>query len=135
MDTEFNLNCSLTFPFEAMTGAAGYFANVYGDIIETPQEFLFMAYLTCLGNTLAPRLTIASELRTQPRLFTILIGESAFDRKSTTLNVVVKHFKDIVDGFNCHHGIGSAEGLEKVLSTTDSTAFIPTGTLLIFDEL
>jgi hypothetical protein len=133
MTTEFNLNCSLTFPYETMTGAAGDFANIYGDIIETPQEFLYMAYLTCMGNVFAQRLTIASELRTQPRLFTILVGESAFDRKSTTLNIVVNHFKDVVDGFNCHYGIGSPEGLEKLLNK-NLTAFIPTGTLLVFDE-
>jgi hypothetical protein len=124
---------SLDFPFEVMTGAAGHFANVYGSIMESPEQFLFMAYITCLGAVVSPKLTIKSSLNTQPRLFTVLLGESATDRKSTAINVTTKHFNSIVNNFNSCWGIGSAEGLQRLMKKKEDQD--PFGTLLIYDEL
>ena len=59
----------LTFPYDVMAGAAGRFAEVYGSVLETPKEFLYMSYLTCLGTILSKRLTLASEIAPQPRLY------------------------------------------------------------------
>jgi hypothetical protein len=126
---------SLAFPTPVMTGAGGYFTNVYGGVVEAPAHFLFMGYLTCLGAAVAPRLTLSSVLNTQPRLFTILLGESASERKSTTLNIVIRHFKSVLkQDFNTCWGVGSAEGLQKILKKRNE--FEQTlGTLLSFDEL
>ena len=124
---------SLSFPYHVMTGAAGFFANVYASIVEAPEHFLFMAYLTCLGAVVPKLLTNDSELRTQPRLYVVLVGESASDRKSTTLKIADNHFRNVVEGFNSCWGVGSAEGLQKLLNknkTHDSP-----GTILILDEL
>jgi len=44
---------TLVFPYDIMTGTAGGFAEMYGSKLETPKEFLFMSYLTCLGTVLA----------------------------------------------------------------------------------
>jgi hypothetical protein len=83
----------MNFPFQVMQGQAGFFSNVFGEVLEVPQHFLFFAYLTCLGAYFAPYLTVKSELRTQPRLYTVLVGESAIERKSTTLGVTkINHF-------------------------------------------
>jgi hypothetical protein len=125
---------SFAFPFEVMTGAAGYFTNVYSQYMEAPEPFLFMGYLTALGATLSKDLTIASILKTQPRLFTVLVGESATDRKSTTLNIVTEHFLNVINGFCSCWGIGSAEGLQKILKKAADEEHLP-GTLLVFDEL
>jgi hypothetical protein len=127
----------LNFPYRVMTGAAGYFANVYGTVMEAPEHSIFMAYLTCLGAYFAPFLTVKSELRTQPRLYTVIVGESAWDRKSTLLNKVIFKFKKAYPDFNTCHGIGSAEGLQRVLKIEESNAPIieRVGTLLVFDEL
>jgi hypothetical protein len=127
----------MDFPFQVMLGHAGYFANVYGEILEAPQHFLFMAYLTCLGAYFSPYLTVKSELRTQPRLYTVLVGESAIERKSTTLNKVAQEFKVAYPDFNTCWGIGSAEGLQRVLKKEENSALIieRIGTLLILDEL
>jgi hypothetical protein len=127
---------SLAFPFKVMTGAAGYFANVFGSCVETPEHFLFMAYLTCLGAVVSPRLTLKSAIKTQPRLFTVLVGESATDRKSTTLKLTIEHFESVLKkDFNACWGIGSAEGLCKILKKRGLTDAETIGTLLTFDEL
>jgi hypothetical protein len=117
-----------SFPYQVMTGAAGYFANVYSQYLETPQSFLFIAYLTCLGSVLSKSLTAASELRPQPRLFTLILGQSADERKSTVLNKCIWHFKETLQQFPVCWGVGSAEGLQKILEKTDC------GLLLCFDE-
>ena len=104
-----------SFPSQVMTGAAGHFAAAYIKYLEVPTSFLFMGYLTCLGAVLSKNLTIKSELQTQPRLYTMLVGESATDRKSTALSVLDRHFRSVVKGFSSSWGIGSAEGLQKLL--------------------
>ena len=127
---------SLDFPNKALVDAAGFFANVYGQCIEAPEPFLFMGYLTGLSAAISPRLTIRSALKTQPRLFTVLLGASATERKSTAVGVVIKHFKSVLEkDFNACWGVGSAEGLQKILNKTDELEQKPIGTLLAFDEL
>ena len=130
----------LEFPAEVLSGAAGYFADVYSDYLEAPIQFLFIGYLTALGAVLSRSVRLNSLLDTQPRLYTLLVGESAADRKSTTLNVISKHFRSCIDGFSVCWGIGSAEGLRNVLNKSAGDDFCvlekakPPGTLLIFDE-
>jgi hypothetical protein len=125
---------SLAFPFQIMTGAAGYFANIYSECIEAPAHFLFMAYLACLGAFISPNVTIHSLLKTQPRLYIVLMGESATERKSTTLTKTVDHFLSVLQDFNVCWGIGSAEGLQRILKKSDALIVDRIGTLLIFDE-
>jgi len=127
---EFGLERSkeaIPFPY-IMDGAAGHFADVYGSYLEVPKHFLYMSYLTCLGSILADRLTVLTELNPQPRLYTILLGESADDRKSTALIKVVNFFKESLTDFNVCWGVGSAEGLQRRLKTDNNL-------LLCFDEL
>lgn len=127
-------NKNFAFPYQVMTGAAGFFANVYSECIEAPAHFLFMAYLTCLGAFVAPKITIRSLLRTQPRSYTVLMGESATERKSTTLTKTVEHFLSVCQDFNVCWGIGSAEGLQRILKRSDSLVVERIGTMLVFDE-
>jgi len=110
-----------------MTGAAGDFAHLYSSYMEVPKEFLYMSYLTCLGLHLADSLTVDSELRPQPRLFTLLLGESADDRKSTAISKTVAFFKDSCFGFTACWGVGSGEGLQRKMGTSNKL-------LLAFDE-
>ncbi|MGO8942110.1 MAG: hypothetical protein ACLQJ7_00340 [Syntrophobacteraceae bacterium] len=116
------------FPSSIMAGVAGEFTDLYGSYLETPQPFLFMSFLTCLGAVLADRLTLESEIRPQPRLYTILLGESADDRKSTAISKTKDFFKAALgDKFNFCMGIGSAEGLQRSLDRNSKQ-------LLCFDE-
>jgi hypothetical protein len=117
----------IEFPYHVMTGLAGDFASIYSTYLEVPTHFFYMAFLTCLGSVLADSLSLASEIRPQPRLFVLLLGESADDRKSTALNKVVDFFKWCVDGFAVCWGVGSAEGLQKRLEDSNRL-------LLCFDE-
>lgn len=106
----------LKFP-NVMAGAAGEFAKLYSEYLEVPEHFLYMAFFTCLGSVLSDRLTLNSELKPEPRLFTILLGESADDRKSTALIKVVEFFKETLtrETFSVCWGVGSAEGLQARL--------------------
>jgi hypothetical protein len=109
------------FPQQVLVGAAGYFADVYNDSIESCPQFLFMSYLTCLGNVLCPKLSVKTSLKTQPRLYVVLVGESADDRKSTSIDAGVDFFKSVLDkDFNYCEGVGSAEGLQRILKKAES---------------
>ena len=124
------------FPKQVLTGAAGYFAKIYNEFIESCPQFLYMAYLTCLGTVLCPKVSVKSALKTQPRLYTTLVGESADDRKSTAIDAAVDHFSFVLGkDFNYREGVGSAEGLQRILKKAeDKYPERPIGTLLVHDE-
>ena len=116
----------LSFPVHIMTGAAGYFAGVLSACMEPPRHFFFIAYLTCLGSVLQN--TLRTELYPQARLYTVILGESADDRKSTAINKTVDFFLSALTDFQVCFGVGSAEGLQRRF-LKDSNL------LLVYDEL
>lgn len=132
--SEGNLNATetgrtLEFPLEVMTGAAGEFANLYANRMEAPPQFFFMSYLTCLGVALADKLTLETALKVQPRLYAILLGESANTHKSTAITTAVSFFQSACPTpFAVCKGVGSAEGLQKELEKRPAL-------LLYLDEL
>lgn len=75
------------WPQQVMTGAAGIFARTYSNYLETPECFLFIDYLTILGHVISGQITLESELRPQPRLYTVNLGESSDARKSGSVSV------------------------------------------------
>ena len=115
---------SPAFPYEVISGLAGKFTEIYSKSLEVPKEFLYMSYLTCLGTYLSDKVTINSEISPQPRLFVLLLGESASERKSTALHKTTFFFKQVLDdgqicNFSICNGVGSAEGLQKRFEETD----------------
>jgi hypothetical protein len=116
----------LKFP-DIMSGMAGNFVEVYSSYTEAPKPFLYMCHLTCLGSVLADKVILDSELKPQPRLYLMLLGESADDRKSTAIKMTTDFFKEVSPKFNICWGVGSAEGLQAKLKDTPSL-------LLCFDE-
>src|SRR5208337_3153442 len=90
------------------------FAELYSSYTEPPLQFYYFSFLTCLGSVLADKVTLESQIEPQPRLNTLLLGESADDRKSTAIDQTVKFFHRFsVDKIlNVCHGLGSAEGLQ-----------------------
>ena len=116
----------LTFP-DIISGIAGDFAKVYSSYMEPPPHFFFMTYLACLGNITAGRLVLKTELSTEPRLYLLILGESADDRKSTAINKTIAFFREAMPEFPVCFGIGSAEGLQKMLEEENRL-------LLCFDE-
>lgn len=116
----------IAFP-DVMTGVAGKFANLYSSHLEAPNHFFYMAFLTCLGSVIADRATLASEIAPQPRLYLLILGQSADDRKSTAIDKTVRFFQDTIDHFPTCWGVGSAEGLQRKMKKDSSV-------LLCLDE-
>lgn len=119
-------NDAFLFP-DIMSGAAGRFADIYSSHLEPAPSFFFMSYLTCLGNLVADKVSLTSEASTPARLYTLLLGESADDRKSTAISKTVKFFRETMTDFGVCHGVGSAEGLAKLLDNNPQL-------LLVYDE-
>ena len=105
----------LQFP-DVMSGTAGRFAGLYAQYLEPPIHFFYMAFLACLGSLLSPKLSINSEIKPPARIYMVLLGASADDRKSTAIDKTVNEFfRGAVENFAVCHGVGSAEGLQKLL--------------------
>lgn len=98
---------------EVYCGWAGEFSKVYSQHTEAPRSFYFVSALTCLGLLLSDKITLASEIRPQSRLYTVILGESGDDRKSTAINLTVDFFRDGLEGFPAFFGVGSAEGFAE----------------------
>lgn len=116
----------IEFP-DILSGAAGEYAEVIGQYLESPFQFNFISYLVCLGNVVADKVTLNSEIRPQPRIYSLLLGESADTRKSTSINRTIEFFKETITDFNVCRGVGSAEGLQARLEKSARL-------LLSFDE-
>jgi hypothetical protein len=134
--TETALAASATFPREMIGNLAGEFADLYSTYLESPWSFFAFGFLTCLGNLISDRMTLASEIAPQPRLFTVHLGESADDRKSESIKKTVRFFEDALThgAFKICHGVGSAEGLAKILGESGEKE-TPKKLTLIYDEL
>jgi hypothetical protein len=119
----------LVFPSHIITGAAGYFADTLSNCMEPPRHFFFMIYLCCLGSILSNRVTLKTELSPQGRLYLVILGESADDRKSTAINKTIDFFISALgDDFHVCFGVGSAEGLQRRFLQNSNI-------LLVYDEL
>jgi len=115
---------SMQFPFEILKGAAGYFSQIHSEHFESPKHFFFMSYLTCLGTLISSRVKLKSSLMTRPRLYTLILGESASDRKSTAPIQANKLFKSTFqDNYSYCLGVGSAEGLQKIFKKSPAFQF------------
>ncbi|OGW51749.1 MAG: hypothetical protein A2Y81_12720 [Nitrospirae bacterium RBG_13_43_8] len=97
------------------------------EYLESPPSFNFISFLVCLGNIIADIVTLDSEIRPQPRIYALLLGESADTRKSTAANRAIEFFKSTITDFNVCFGVGSAEGLQTRLEKSPRL-------LLCFDE-
>jgi hypothetical protein len=106
----------LAFPSDLMTGIAGDFARLYSHHLESPPQFFFFSFLTCLGSIISDRVTLECELKPQPRLYVLILGQSADDRKSTAIGKTIEFFRSVVPNFAICSGLGSAEGLSNVIS-------------------
>jgi hypothetical protein len=129
-------NPKLFFPREAMTGSLGDFARLMAAGTEVPEEFYFAAGLTFFGATCGDRLTLNAQLKGEPRLFTVLLGESADVKKSTAFRTTAEFFLSVWNGLPAAlpkpamcYGVGSAEGLANSLQKN------PAGVVLCYDEL
>ncbi len=121
---------TLAVPESGMIGVGRDFADLYAAYLESPRAFFFFTFLTYFGSLIARKITLDSELRPPPRLYTVLIGESADTRKSTALRKVDEFFRSLTPEWEPHvlFGVGSAEGIAAELKDRPDL-------LLHFDEL
>lgn len=117
---------ALDFP-DIMAGVAGEFAKILASYLEAPEHFFYMAYLTCLGSLVAGKLLLVSEVAGETRIYLLILGDSADARKSTAIDKTVAFFRSNISDFNVCYGLGSAEGLQKILADKNPL-------LLYFDE-
>ena len=124
------MNNGLTWPTSVMTGAAAKYARAMASVLESPENFFFMSYLTVLGHVIARRVCLEGEIGTSPRMYTVLLGESADARKSTAITKTIDFFASTVppETLNMVLGVGSAEGLARAFAENPSV-------LLVIDEL
>ncbi len=116
---------ALTFPDAGMIGVAREFADLYAAHFESPRSFFYVAFLTVLGYLLSRMVTLDSGLPVQPRLYGVLLGESAVTRKSTAIREALRFSRELfVATFSglglagrphVLEGVGSAEGLAEEL--------------------
>ena len=120
----------LRVPDVGLIGVGQQFADLYAAHLESPRAFFYFAFLTYLGAVIADKVTLDSELRPEPRLYTVLLGDSADTRKSTALRKVDEFFRALGTGYvpATLFGVGSAEGIAAELKEHASL-------LLHFDEL
>ena len=138
--TPFGVSTSsqLTFPPETMSGSLGDFARMMALGTEVPEEFYFAAGLTFLGATCVNRLTLNASLKVEPRLYTVMLGESADVKKSTALRNTAEFFESVWAALPAYgsanpsmcYGVGSAEGLASSLLKNEVG-----GVVLCYDEL
>ena len=118
-----------TFPEHTMSGLALDYANLLSQFYESPKPFWYFSFLTCLGNLVSDMVVLDGGLKTQPRLYTLMLGSSGISHKSWAGEYTHKFFSDLFpDQFSVCTGLNSAEGLKNVLKDKPDT-------LLWFDEL
>lgn len=122
-------NDALKFPRGAIKGLAARYADIYTECFESPWSFWAFSLLTCFGLVLADRVYLEAGNSPQPRLFTILLGRSGYERKSEAIRQTVRLFH-IANGtlFERCETVGSAEGLMKAFESQKKV-------LLEYDEL
>ena len=118
----------LRVPEAAMLGLAHDFATLYARYLESPVSFFYFVFLTYFGALIASKATLASALTPEPRLYTVIVGESADTRKSTALIKTDQFFESLGQKPSVHYGAGSAEGIAAELKECPTL-------LLHFDEL
>jgi Protein of unknown function (DUF3987) len=110
----------LEVPDTAMLGLGREFATFYSGYLEVPAPFLYFSFLTYLGAAISKMVTLDSALSPEPRLYTVLLGDSADTRKSTALRLADRFFRELGPPWTVPvlFGAGSAEGLAAELAET-----------------
>ena len=122
------MSTDLAFPQEALVGSLGDLAKTLAKGTEVPEEFYFACGLTMLGHAAGTGLTLAIGAAVEPRLFTVLLGESYSVKKSTAMRKTIDFFDKRLNESGVLYGVGSAEGLLRELEANGNL-------VLAYDEL
>jgi len=119
---------TLDFPRSALVGSVGHLAKTIAKGSEVPEEFYFAAALTMLGAIAGERLGLSLSFTMEPRLYTVLLGESYAVKKSTAMKKTIAFFGKLADAIAVEYGVASAEGLARILRNKPDV-------VLAYDEL
>jgi Protein of unknown function (DUF3987) len=131
----------LCFPESAMVGIGREFVDLYGQHLESPAEFLYASWHTCFGLAISPLVRLDLQVSSRPRLYTVLLGDSALPRKSTSIGVSVRFWDRLVMPpfpacFRTEYGLGSVEGFARVFNGWNKKDEPDTRpALIVYDEL
>jgi len=99
-----------------MAGSLGGLARVMAEGTEVPEEFYFAAGLTVLGAMCGKDLSVSVGFKVEPRLYTVLLGDSYAVKKSTAMRKTLEFFGAMdIRKPHFNYGVGSAEGLVQSL--------------------
>ena len=135
----------LTFPERGYIGVASKFAELYSRAYESPKEFFYVDLLVLIGTLISGRVRTDVDIDAQPRLYALKVAPSGWPRKSSSTQAARKFLLAALerqkasvhlDEDSIVSGVGSAEGLARVLSPRDIGLGLETTrrTTLIFDE-
>ncbi len=131
-------NPETPFPKEAIQGLAGEFADLYSSYLESPWSFFAFSFLTFLGLVVSDRIKLLTQTKPQPRLYTVLIGQTGRGRKSEALSQVQDFFDYFKHYFKKCGGVGSSEGLihwvNNNFPVTDAKTQSIKKAIIIYDE-
>lgn len=125
-----DVSTALVFPPDAIIGSVGDLAKELARGTEVPEEFFFAAGLTMLGAICDGDLQLDIGFDVQPRLYTVLLGDSYEAKKSTAMKKTIEFFEQlkVPQKPRVIYGVGSAEGLGTVLQESHHV-------VLAYDEL
>lgn len=101
------------FPSRAISGVAKTFVDAHTEFLESPEPFWYFSFLTALGSMIGDKVKLKDGLGIEPRLYTLLLGESANTRKSFAIERTLEFFTENGGDFCTCKGLGSAEGLPR----------------------
>ena len=95
------------FPRHTIGGLAGEFADLYSEYLESPWSFFAFFIPNLLGRYHCDKVTLASEISPQPRLYTVNLGESGDDRKSESIKKTLEFFESTMARGELESAMGS----------------------------
>jgi len=128
----------LVFPQDCVVGSLGDCARVLAEGTEIPVEGIFASLLTFTGAIAEGQLSFAHRFFCSTRLYTVLVGQSASSKKSSSVKAARDHVVDQMPEFgklkSCE-GVGSGEGLLNVLAEFKNTVLIYDEILTLFQKM
>ncbi len=124
--TQREVKLNIELPKDIIRGFARDFADVYEKHYESPHIFLTFAVLAHLGAILCKEVSLKLSFDIEPRLYLVLVGESAATKKSTAFVAASKFFTDYFEQFEPEIlGDAHCEILETSLRHIDADVSLP----------
>jgi hypothetical protein len=127
----------MAIPAMVYCGLAGRFVDALEKSTESPREFRLAAFLTVAGALVGRQTWVTYSRPTFPNLFTLLIGETAFARKTTVMSFAFDLMAYVVENTQIKvkplYGLASVEGLAMAMKDGDSPD--PYRVVIVEDEL